>query len=70
MRDKRLDQKLDCKTCGTIYLDIPEGAKDGTPIHCSTCGGYLGTWGELQDDFAEQSDSGVFDLKRGQIIEK
>lgn len=69
---KRLDHKLDCKTCGTIYLDIPEDASDDTPIECSTCGAPLGTWGALQHDFYLQSlgTTGVFDLHDGQFDEK
>ncbi len=67
---KKLDHKLDCKTCGTIYLDIPDGATETTKITCSTCGGYLGEWGELQDDFNRQAGHGVFDLKDGQIVKK
>ncbi len=65
-----LDHKLDCKTCGTIRMDIPEGASEDTPIHCSTCHGYLGTWGELQNDFIHQAGDGVFDLDHGKIQQK
>lgn len=67
-----LDHKLDCKSCGTIYLNIPRDAGERTPIHCSTCNGYLGTWGELQNDFlAQAADSdGVFELRDGRIKEK
>lgn len=66
-----LDHKLDCKSCGTIYLSIPRDAREQTPIHCSTCNGYLGSWGELQDDFIAQTlgTSGVFELRDGQIVE-
>ncbi len=67
---KLLDDKLDCKKCGTIYLDIPDDATESTGIHCSTCGGYLGEWGELQDDFNLQAGHGVFDLNDGQIEKK
>ena len=48
----RLDQKLDCKACGTIQMDIPEGAAEHTVIHCSNCGAVLGEGGALQDDFS------------------
>jgi hypothetical protein len=69
---KRLDHKLDCKKCGTIYLDIPEDADDATPISCSTCGTRLGTWGELQHDFYMQArdTTGAFELSDGQIEEQ
>ncbi|MDP3895892.1 MAG: hypothetical protein Q8Q62_04380 [Mesorhizobium sp.] len=69
MAKKYLDHKLDCKACGTILLDIPENATEATPIHCSKCGGYIGSWGELQDDFLRQSAHGAFDLKDGRIKE-
>lgn len=67
-----LDHKLDCKSCGTIYLKIPADAEDHTAIHCSTCNQYLGTWGALQDDFAAQTADGhgAFELKDGRIQEK
>lgn len=63
-----LDDKLDCKSCGTIQMDIPEDANDRTPIHCSNCGAYLGTWGELLDDFYKQiEDADTLDLNKGTI---
>jgi hypothetical protein len=69
---KRLDQQLDCKTCGTIYLDIPDDATESTPISCSSCGVHLGTWGDLQDDLNDQlrGSTGAFDLHDGQFDEK
>ncbi len=70
MARKRLDDKLDCKACGTVQMDIPDDVTDETPIHCSNCGAYLGTWGELVDDFAKQTHSGeMFDLNKGNITE-
>lgn len=68
---ERLDHKLDCKDCGTIYLDIPETVASDTPIHCSSCGQLLGRWGELERDFARQGgQNGVFEMKDGQILRK
>ena len=68
---KRLDDKLDCKQCGTILLDIPDGAGESTAVHCSSCGAYMGTWGEMQDNFHSQTDSTkVLDLKDGNIEER
>jgi len=64
---KRLDHKLDCKACGTIYLDVPEDVRDDSPIHCSSCHAFLGTWGELQRDFYRQAGEGIFHLHDGQI---
>ncbi len=66
-----LDHKLDCKTCGTIYMDIPEHVSNDTPISCSTCGGLLGRWGDLVADFESQSrGTHIFDLKYGKIEAK
>ncbi|MEX0953711.1 MAG: hypothetical protein WDZ83_00690 [Rhizobiaceae bacterium] len=64
-----LDDKLDCKRCGMIALEIPDGATDDTPIHCSSCGDFMGTWGALQDNFYAQAGKGVFDLHDGNIEE-
>ena len=68
---ERLDHKLDCKACGTIYLDVPEDVRATTPIHCSSCGQFLGYWGELSRDFASQGgQDGIFELREGQILRK
>jgi hypothetical protein len=70
MARRQLDDKLDCKKCGTIQMDIPDPVTDETAIHCSNCGVYLGTWGELQDDFHMQIQGAeVLDLNRGTITE-
>jgi hypothetical protein len=62
------DHKLECPYCGTIRLRIPVDATDATEIKCDDCGKSLGTWGELQDDFAKQGGhDGVFRLSRGRI---
>lgn len=67
---KKLDHKLDCKDCGTIYLDIPENVHSDTPIHCSTCGQFLGRWAELEADFARQGGQrGVFRMDEGEITQ-
>jgi len=63
-----LDHKLECPYCGTIRLRIPADATDSTEIKCDDCGNPLGTWGELQDDFAKQGGhDGVFRLSGGTI---
>ncbi|SDP46197.1 hypothetical protein SAMN05428967_2227 [Phyllobacterium sp. YR620] len=68
---ERLDHKLDCKFCGTIYLKIPDDVRGVTPINCSTCGQFLGYWGELERDFNRQGgQDGVFEMKNGQILRK
>jgi hypothetical protein len=68
---ERLDHKLDCKACGTIYLDIPDDVRNVTPIHCSSCGQFIGYWGELNGDFDGQGgQDGVFELKDGHILRK
>jgi hypothetical protein len=68
---ERLDHKLDCKACGTIYFDLPEDVRSTSAIHCSKCGRFLGYWGELSRDFNGQGgQDGVFELKDGQILRK
>jgi hypothetical protein len=62
-----LDAKLECPKCGTITLDIPEGAGEDTAISCSKCGTYLGNWGDLQEDFHRLAGEGVFDVNRGRF---
>ncbi|AZO57712.1 hypothetical protein EJ077_17420 [Mesorhizobium sp. M8A.F.Ca.ET.057.01.1.1] len=52
-------------------MDIPDDAKESTPIYCSNCGAFLGEWGELQDDFHRQArGTEAFDLRDGNIIKK
>lgn len=66
---KRLDSKLACPKCGTIYRT--QNVTYTTPIHCSVCDEYMGTWGELETDFIEQGgESGVFEMRDGQIIRR
>lgn len=53
---------------GTIQLRIPVDAAETTEIKCGDCGKLLGTWGELQDDFANQGGhDGIFRLSKGRI---
>ena len=51
MSREYLDGKLECPHCSTVTLDLPNDATEDTRIHCSRCGHFLGTWGELQDVF-------------------
>ena len=68
---KKLDNKLECPKCQTIYLTLTQNVGPRTPIHCSSCGAYLGTWIELEFDFIGQGgESGVFEMNQGQIIRK
>ena len=68
---QRLDHKLDCKACGTIYLEIPENVQSHTPIYCSSCGELLGRWDELELDFNQQGgQNGIFEMHDGQIIRR
>ena len=63
-----LDHKLECPFCRTIRLRIPKNAGPDTRIYCDDCGEFLGTWDELQADFAKQGgEDGVFRLDRGRI---
>jgi transcription elongation factor Elf1 len=70
--DQRLDKKLECPKCQTIYLTFTQdSASLSTPIVCSSCGEYMGTWGELEADFyAQGGDHGVFEMRDGQILRK
>ncbi len=43
----RLDNKLECQQCHTLYLTLTDDMSGSTPIHCSSCGTYLGSWAEL-----------------------
>ena len=65
--EKYLNFKLECSKCGTITLDIPDNAVESTSINCSRCHGYLGMWGDLQDDFYNQIGNGVFEVKDGRF---
>jgi hypothetical protein len=68
MRQK-LNGKLECEECQTIYLSIPHiDAGDG-PVFCSSCGGYMGRWRDIESEFiAEGGLNGVFELRDGEII--
>ncbi len=70
MSGQYLNGKLECPTCGTILLAIPEEAAEDTPIKCAQCQTPRGTWGELRADFVKQSGSGVFDLNKGRIMHR
>ena len=66
---QELDHKLDCPNCKTIYLKFPEEVSGESPIHCSSCGHYLGRWAELESDFAMQGGlNGAFRLDEGKIL--
>ncbi|MBB3237385.1 hypothetical protein FHS20_004282 [Phyllobacterium endophyticum] len=63
---QELDHKLDCPNCRTTYLKLPTVLSDHTPITCTTCGEFLGTWGELEADFFSQGGmNGAFRLDEG-----
>ncbi len=54
-----------------IRLDIPADPKPDSPIHCSNCGLFLGTWSEMEDSFFRQAKGArLFDLKHGTIVKK
>jgi hypothetical protein len=66
---QRLNHRLECPQCGTLYLKFPTMLLDDSLIHCSACGELLGRWIELEKDFyAQGGQSGVFELHDGQII--
>lgn len=67
----RLDFQLECPNCLTVYLNLPDDLTRLTMIRCSSCGTYLGRWGELGASFAAQcGQHGVFEMRDGQIIRK
>lgn len=67
----RLDNKLECPRCQTLYLTLTDNVSGSTPIYCSSCGTHLGSWAELERDFHQQGGSnGVFEMRTGQIIRK
>ena len=68
---KKLDRKLECANCHTIYLTITQALTPSSLIHCSSCGGSLGTWAELEADFiAQGGDHGIFEMHNGQIFRR
>jgi hypothetical protein len=68
MFPRYLNHLLECPYCLKIRLRIPADATPETPISCDDCGEYLGTWDELQTDFAKQGgQDGVFRLDKGRI---
>lgn len=69
--EQKLNHGLNCVDCGTIYLDIPMSVTGDTPINCSSCGKFLGSWGDLERSFNRQGGQhGVFEMDDGQIIRK
>jgi hypothetical protein len=58
-----LNGKLECVSCGTILMDLPQDADVFTIIRCAHCQRVLGDWGEIQDEFLRVK--GVFDLDHG-----
>lgn len=67
----RIDNKLECPRCHTIYLALTQNVSSYTPIHCSSCATYLGTWRELEADFFAQGGcAGIFEMHDGQIIRR
>ena len=67
--EQKLDHGLECPDCGTIYLNIPKNVTGDTPIQCSSCGKFLGSWGDLERSFNRQGGQhGIFEMVEGQII--
>jgi len=66
---QQFNGKLECLECHTIYLSIPKDVLSDTPIHCSTCGAYIGLWYEIEASFTAQGGlNGVFEMSEGQIV--
>ena len=69
--NQRLNSKLECPKCQTIYLTFTQDIALSTPIICSSCGEYMGTWGDLEADFyAQGGGDGVFEMHDGHMIRK
>ncbi|RCW78034.1 hypothetical protein C7476_1312 [Phyllobacterium bourgognense] len=69
--DQRLDSKLACPRCKSIYLAFTQKLTPSTSIVCSSCSEFLGTWGELEAEFfAQGGGDGVFEMHDGQIIRR
>ena len=64
---EHLNGKLECATCGTVLLDIPPDADEFTPVQCVKCRSFLGTWGEIQNEFFRQFGSGIFEMAHGRL---
>jgi hypothetical protein len=65
---QRLDQKLECSHCKTVYLNVPKNLTSDSPIHCTSCGEFLGRWSEMETSFANQGGyDGAFKLEQGRI---
>jgi hypothetical protein len=68
---EKLDHKLECPACGTIYLRIPHNVQHHTLIQCSSCAKVLGRWRDLLEDFdAQGGQCGIFEMHDGQIIRR
>ncbi|SDP31336.1 hypothetical protein SAMN05428967_1572 [Phyllobacterium sp. YR620] len=66
---QKIDGKLQCEECRTIYLSIPRIDNDDGPVFCSECGAYMGRWRDVRSEFSAQGgQNGVFELSNGQII--
>ena len=66
---QRLDGKLECEECQTIYMSLPKMDAGDGPVFCSDCGAYMGRWRDVEAEFvAQRGRSGVFELSNGQII--
>ena len=63
-----LNHKLECPSCGTIRMRIPDDVQPDSPITCEDCGRQLGMWDELQTDFERQGGArGIFRIDKGRI---
>ena len=66
---QKLDGKLVCEECQTIYMSIPTIDEADGPVFCSECGTYMGRWRDVESEFISQGGrNGVFELSNGQIV--
>jgi hypothetical protein len=68
---ERLDHKLDCKACGTIYLDIPDDVRNVTPSTAAHAAGSLVIGVSLIAISTDRvAKDGIFEMRDGQILRK
>lgn len=51
---QRLNGKLECARCRTVYLCIPDDVRSDSPIFCTACGSFLGRWSESPKTYGQR----------------
>lgn len=68
MAKGHLNNRLQCKDCGTVRMSLAPPPADHDIVACATCGSPLGRWLDLKHDLALQMGEGVFAIEDGQFI--